>query len=213
VRTARSRSSSASKTSLADHPALDLSFLPGHDLASLESRLYGALDDFEPIAIQEHETADGWLVFFRLPAARDAAAVALAGLGESALLSIMSTSVPDEDWARRSQANLTAVTVGRITVAPPWDVSLETLEPGLQSSGPGSPIPDPFADRILMVIDPSTGFGTGHHQTTRLCLALLQSVEVTGRRVIDVGTVDPGDRPGSRRDSECARERRAERGR
>jgi ribosomal protein L11 methyltransferase len=32
------------------------------------------------------------------------------------------------------------------------------------------------------------GFGTGHHQTTRLCLRLMSSVDFTGRDVIDLGT-------------------------
>ena len=148
---------------------MDLRFAAGPPAERLEALLYATLDDFEPIAIQEHETADGWLVFFRERGSRDAAAQAVSGL--DAALSITPISLPDEDWARRSQANLTAITVGRIVVAPPWD-----------------PLADPTGDRLLIVIDPSMGFGTGHHQTTRLCLALLQAVEVAGQRVIDVGT-------------------------
>ena len=167
---------------MAEYPALDLRFRPGGEAATLEGRLYAALDDFQPIAIQEHETADGWLVFFRAPSTRDAAAAALRAFDDETLGSVTPLSIPDDDWARRSQANLTAVTVGRITVAPPWDPLVGS------SPNPEPRVPSPDRDPILIIIDPSMGFGTGHHQTTRLCLALLQSVAVAGLEVVDVGT-------------------------
>ena len=148
--------------------------------------LYAELDAFEPVAIHELESGDGWRVFFPTPAQRDGARRALASEFENAL-ELHAIDVDDEDWARRSQAALRAVRAGRLVIAPPWDVPLAGMRDagrGIRSD-PGSRIPDPD---IVVIIDPSTGFGTGHHATTRLCLELLQQVDLRGKRVIDVGT-------------------------
>jgi ribosomal protein L11 methylase PrmA len=162
--------------------------------------LHAELDAFGPVAIQEHESGDGWRVFFRSAVDRDAARGALLSEFGNALLRIVAVEVDDEDWARRSQASLTAIRVGRIVVAPPWAVNHSSLitnreslivnrripDPGSRTPDPGHRIPDP--DAITIVIDPSTGFGTGHHASTRLCLELLQKRDLSGLRVIDVGT-------------------------
>jgi ribosomal protein L11 methyltransferase len=153
------------------YPALEVQYEPGPGAGALEDLLYAELDDFEPIAIHEHEAADGWRVFFRDPAQRDAACRALAAMADGWMLRVHAIDVEDEDWARRSQAGLKAIRAGRITVAPPWDV------PDVSPAG-----------GILIIIEPSMGFGTGHHATTRLCLELLEAAAVESRRVIDVGT-------------------------
>lgn len=169
---------------MASYPALDLRYAPGPDTAALHEFLYAELDPFEPLAIHDHEAGDGWRVFFRLPAQRDAARAALAAALGPRLLGLSPAEVDDGDWARRSQAALTAVRAGRIVVAPPWDV------PGLSAGASPSDAAGAAAQAgdIVIVIEPSMGFGTGHHATTRLCLELLQSVDLAGRRVIDVGT-------------------------
>lgn len=156
------------------YPALDLTFALGPGAGTLQDMLYAELDAFEPVAIQEHESGGGWRVFFRSAAERDRAGGALTSEFGNALIALDPVDVDDEDWARRSQASLTAVRVDRIVVAPPW------------ASDPGSQTTDP--DVITIVIDPSTGFGTGHHASTRLCLELLQRQDLSRARVIDVGT-------------------------
>jgi ribosomal protein L11 methyltransferase len=162
---------------LGKYPALDLTFALGPGAGTLQDMLYAELDAFGPVAIQEHESGDGWRVFFRSTADRNAAGGALVSEFGNALLRVAAIEVDDEDWARRSQAALTSVRVGRIVVSPPWVVAAPSIDE------PRTPNSD-----IVIIIDPSTGFGTGHHASTRLCLELLQRQDLSGARVIDVGT-------------------------
>ena len=154
-------------------PALELRFPAVADPA-LGELLSAALDDFQPTAIQEHERDRGsptWQVFFATPDDRDRALErVLTAFGDQGVVAV-SIDLEDEDWAARSQASLRAVRVGRLVVAPPWDL----------------PSPRPPGTRTI-VIEPSMGFGTGHHATTRLCLEALQMFDLSGKSVLDIGT-------------------------
>lgn len=158
---------------------------------ALGDRLSALLHDHAPLAVQDlippplppgglwDPTAPpppepppapiAWRVCFAEVAARDAAADAIAAL--DAGLDVARVDLADDDWVARSQQALTAVAAGRFVVAPPWDV-------------PAAPPPD----RHVIVIEPSMGFGTGHHQTTRLCLTAMSEIDFTGRTVLDLGT-------------------------
>jgi ribosomal protein L11 methyltransferase len=136
---------------------------PALDVITAEVDIVLAIvDDFSPTAVEER--LDIVRVFFADGERRAGARAALAPR-----FTVSAIDVSDEDWARRSQESLQPVTVGRITIVP----------------NPKSRIPNP---EIVIVILPSMGFGTGHHATTRLCLAALQTIDVTGRTVLDVGT-------------------------
>lgn len=138
----------------------------GLDLAGYDDAdfVIAEIDEFSPTAVED--SGHAVRIFFNTAADRDAAAAHL----RAAMPSLTSTpvDVPDEHWAERSQAALTAVRVGALTVAPPWD------------------IPDD-ASQVIVIL-PSMGFGTGHHASTRLCLGLLQELPMAGTRVCDVGT-------------------------
>jgi ribosomal protein L11 methyltransferase len=153
------------------HPALDISWESSTpDVATLHEQLALALADFEVAAVQESDSS--WRVFFPSAAARDEAALALGACLQQSGLALAPAEVADEDWARRSQANLQPVSVGRFIVAPPWAAPAGGWPPGA----------------IVIRIQPSTGFGTGHHATTRLCLRALQAADVAGRSFLDIGT-------------------------
>jgi len=129
-----------------------------------------ALTDYDVAAIDETD-GSRWRVFFHTADERDRALALLAGAFPD--LPLAGIDVPDEDWAARSQAELRAIQIGDIIVAPPWDIDR------LKAAAPAT---------MTIVIQPSMGFGTGHHATTRLCLAALQQIDLSNRTVLDVGT-------------------------
>ncbi len=79
--------------------------------------------------------------------------------------------VRDQDWAEEWKRFFTVQHIGRrIVIRPSW----ETYEAE--------------ADEVVIDLDPGTAFGTGQHQTTRLCLAALEQYVRPGATVLDVGT-------------------------
>jgi ribosomal protein L11 methyltransferase len=172
---------------LAEYPALQIQFLAAAD-PFLPDRLHALLDDFEPLAIDDDEAAARWRVFFRSTGQRDAASRAVADVIPPGMLALASLSVPDEDWARRSQENLKAIVAGGLIIAPPWDVPKPEGKAHKADKGSKAGGKKPKADLPVIVIEPSMGFGTGHHETTRLCLVLMQTLDLRGARVLDIGT-------------------------
>jgi ribosomal protein L11 methyltransferase len=153
--------------------ALDIHFPPLAPYPDLPDLVAAALDDSGVAAVHETGADDQprWRVFVSDPSqlARIAAELNAGFAHQGCRADIV--EIEDEDWASRTQAHLTHVTIDRLVVAPPWDVP-----------------PQISPDAHLIVIPPSMGFGTGHHETTRLCLRLLQQLDLRKKRVLDVGT-------------------------
>jgi ribosomal protein L11 methyltransferase len=104
------------------------------------------------------------------PDSRSLAALELPGVELGAL-----EAVEERDWGATWRAGAQPIEVGeRFLVDPrePAEVGAP-VEPG---------------GRFLLRLPARTAFGLGSHESTRLAVALLESVAVRGRRVLDVGT-------------------------
>jgi ribosomal protein L11 methyltransferase len=78
--------------------------------------------------------------------------------------------VVDQDWLGEWKKSWQPVAVGeRFIVAPPWAENLDQQ------------------NRIVIRIEPGMAFGTGTHETTRLCLRAIEKY-FDGKSFLDVGT-------------------------
>ncbi|OQY28833.1 MAG: ribosomal protein L11 methyltransferase [Candidatus Cloacimonetes bacterium 4572_55] len=79
-------------------------------------------------------------------------------------------SLESEDWSTAWQRHFYPIDLtDRITVCPSWERTL------------------PDGDRIVIEIDPGMAFGTGEHETTRLCAQAIERYLRPGDSVLDIG--------------------------
>lgn len=90
-------------------------------------------------------------------------------LPSSAVRGMNVREVEQRDWLGEWRKSWQPVEVGRFIIAPPWSTIDETH------------------DRCVIRVEPGMAFGTGTHETTRLCLAAMQEY-FEGGSFLDVGT-------------------------
>lgn len=77
--------------------------------------------------------------------------------------------VDDADWENGWKENFPPLEIGeRLLVVPEW---LETEAKG----------------RAALRLEPGLAFGTGNHATTRMCLEALEALDMSGKKVLDLG--------------------------
>jgi len=139
--------------------------------------LLAELEEQRLMVIEDKPTASAWIAgYFN---SREEAAQAwdhFAGLGEGewAHGSPEVRELPDVDWKDSYKAHFKASKFGRLNWVPVWERETFVL---------------PKGEEVLW-LDPGMAFGTGNHETTRLCCErLAQHVEKFGNsgRLIDAG--------------------------
>src|SRR5215218_3964832 len=90
-------------------------------------------------------------------------------LSSSSVREMNLREVAQRDWLEEWKQNWQPVEIGRFIIAPPWSELGDTH------------------DRLVIRIEPGMAFGTGTHETTRLCLEAIQK-HFVGGSFLDVGT-------------------------
>ncbi len=81
--------------------------------------------------------------------------------------------IEEKNWNAEWESSIIPVRVTEeLVISPSWKLN--------EAKAIGS--------KYLLIIDPKMSFGTGHHETTRLCLKAIEEIPMSGLRVLDIGT-------------------------
>ncbi len=91
--------------------------------------------------------------------------------GKTAKFETSVTEMDEEDWASAWKAYFKPVKISNnVVIKPTWEEY------------------DPLPGEIMIELDPGMAFGTGAHESTRMCVQLLEEYLEPGMAVADIGT-------------------------
>ena len=161
----------------ADHAQRWYALAVDIDFAAREAVEY-ALMEAGALGTETNELDEGLLcvtAYFAKPPDREqvrlelAEALRIYDLPSSSAREMQFLEVENRDWLNEWKKEWQPVELGRLVIAPPWSEV------------------KPAKDRVVIRIEPGMAFGTGTHETTRLCLkAVLRFFK--GGSFLDVGT-------------------------
>lgn len=85
-------------------------------------------------------------------------------------LEMMVDEVENDDWFNNWKKTYKPIHAGKLVIVPSW-IKYE-----------------PKSEEVIVSMDPGMAFGSGEHETTRMCLELMEDVGMINKKVIDVGT-------------------------
>lgn len=143
-------------------------FIPDEQSEIIQDHIF----ELGALGIEESMSDPGQYTAYFHESAEDSALIALLlERHETAGLKHVTTKRPPiQNWQENWKENFKPIHLGRnLVIRPPWEA------------------PEP--DRIEVVINPGQGFGTGYHESTRLCLESLEEIYQNNRpqSLIDVG--------------------------
>ncbi len=139
------------------------------------------VDSFSPDEIPELPTAS-LTCYFPVPCAIEAQLVRITTylgevIGQGPTVPLQVRQLGEEDWATSWKHHFKPLEIGQtLLITPSWE------------------LPDATEERSVIVLDPGMAFGTGGHETTRLCLECLESllvpppVDLAELKLLDLGT-------------------------
>lgn len=90
--------------------------------------------------------------------------------GDFGSLDILSENMKDEDWSENWKQFFKPLEIGeKVLVVPEWETEV------------------PESDRVKFIINPGLSFGTGSHESTKMCIEEIEKHVKDGDTVLDLG--------------------------
>lgn len=90
-----------------------------------------------------------------------------AGLSDAGSLKIVVGEVEGDAWVAKFKETFKPIETDKIVICPEW----QTVQ----------------TDKLTLLLDTGVAFGTGQHETTSMCLQFAEQLDMSGKRVLDVG--------------------------